>query len=389
MADGNFTEVTTTSWFSRIKSAFVGILVGLLLIPGSSVLMFWNEGRAVQTAQSLAEGAGAVVAAPVERVDSALDGRLVHLTAPMRVSAPLTDAEFGVTANDALRLVRRAEMYQWREDTSSETRDRLGGGQETVTTYSYTLDWASRPIDSSRFRQPQGRTNPPMRHHGQEVVARDARLGPFALSGEQLAGFGRTRPLPLDPATMQVPAGGQVADGQLFLGANPASPQLGDMRISFSIVPAETASVIARQAGQGLASYQTRAGDRLFILRAGASTAPEMIAAAEASNTILTWVLRGVGAVLMFVAFSMVLKPLVVLAAVIPLLGSIMAAGTGLVAGVLTLVLAPTVVAVAWFWYRPLTAVIVLVVGFAAAYGLTRLMKGRRAARPLNPATPA
>jgi len=388
MAEGSFTEVTTTSWFSRIKSAFVGILIGLLLIPGSSALMFWNEGRAVQTAQSLAEGAGAVVSAPVDRIDSALEGRLVHLTAPMRVSAPLTDAEFGVTAHDALRLVRRAEMYQWREETRTETHDRLGGGQETVTTYNYTLGWASQPIDSSQFRQPRGRGNPPMRHRGQEVVARDAQLGPFALTGEQLAGFGRARPFPLDPAAMQVPAGGQVVEGQVFLGANPSSPQLGDMRISFSVVPAETASVIARQAGQGLAPYQTRAGDALFILRAAAATAPEMIAAAEASNAVLTWVLRGVGVVLMFVGFSMVLKPLVVLAAVVPLFGSLMAFGTGLVSGVLTLVLAPVVVAVAWFWYRPLTAVLVLVVGFAAAYGLTRLRKGRRATQPLKPATP-
>jgi hypothetical protein len=387
MSEGSFTEVTTTSWWSRIKSALVGIILGLLLIPGSSVLMFWNEGRAVQTARSLAEGAGLVTAAPVDRVDSGLEGRLIHLAAAMRVAAPLADAEFGVTAPGALRLVRTVEMYQWREETRSETRDRLGGGQETVTTYSYSLAWATQPIDSSRFRQPQGRSNPPMRYRGLEVVARDARLGPFTLREQQLAGFGSAAPLRLEAATLRLPAGGQVLDGAIFLGADPANPRPGDMRISFGAVPAEPASVLARQAGQGLAPYQTRAGDALFLLRPGTASAAEMIAAAEAANQLLTWALRLVGAVLMFVGFTMVLRPLVVLAAVVPLFGSVMAAGTGLVSGVLTLLLAPVVVAVAWFWYRPLTAAVVLALGFAAAAGLGWMIRLWRAAAPMG--TPA
>lgn len=385
MSEGSFTETTTTSWWARIKSAFAGILVGLALIPLSSVLIFWNEGRAVQTARSLAEGAGLVVPAPAERVDAALDGRLIHLTAPMRANAPLSDPEFGVAAPGALRLVRQVEMYQWREETRSETRDRLGGGQETVTTYSYSLGWSSQPIDSSRFRQPQGRSNPPMRWRGQEVVARDGRIGPFALTQAQLSGFGTPEALRLDPATARLPAGGQVLDGQVYVGADPALPRLGDMRISFAVVSEGTGSVIARQAGQGLAAYQTQAGDALFLLRPGAATAQEMIAAAESANRILTWALRAVGAVLMFLGFAMILRPLVVLAAVVPLFGSIMSAGTGLVAGVLTLVLAPVVIAVAWFWYRPLVAILVLAVGLAGAAGMAWLARRRRA---LTPATP-
>lgn len=386
MSPGSFTETTRISWWARIKSAFAGILVGLALIPLSGLLLFWNEGRAVQTARSLAEGAGLVVPAPADRLDPALEGRLVHLSAPMRAAAPPADTEFAVTAPGALRLVRQAKMYQWREETRSETRDRLGGGQETVTTYSYSLGWSATPIDSSRFRQPEGRANPPMRYRGQEMLAREARLGPFALTDEQLSGFGTPQPLRLDPATARLPPGGQVVDGRIFLGADPAQPRLGDMRISFVVVPEGMGSVIARQSGQGLAPYQTRAGDALFLLHPGAATADEMIAAAEAANRILTWVLRAVGAVLMFVAFSLVLRPLVVLAAVVPPLGALMGAGTGLVAGVLTLLLAPGVIAVAWFWYRPLTAVIVLGLGVAAATGVGWLMRRRRA--PVSAAAP-
>jgi len=70
----------------------------------------------------------------------------------------------------------------------------------------------------------------------------------------------------------------------------------------------------------------------------------------------------------------------------VPPLGALMGAGTGLVAGVLTLLLAPGVIAVAWFWYRPLTAVIVLGLGVAAATGVGWLMRRRRA--PVSAAAP-
>ena len=50
MSDDRFTEVTQQSWFSRITGAVKGILVGLVLFVVSFPLLFWNEGRAVQTA---------------------------------------------------------------------------------------------------------------------------------------------------------------------------------------------------------------------------------------------------------------------------------------------------------------------------------------------------
>jgi hypothetical protein len=374
--EGRFTETTTTTWLERIKGAFAGILVGLLLIPASSILLFWNEGRAVQTARSLAEGAGLVTAAPADRVDPALEGRLIHLTAPLRVTQPLRDAEFGVTAQGAVRLLRSVEMYQWKEEQRSETRSRLGGGQETVTTYSYTRAWSAEPIDSSRFRQGEGRSNPAMRFQAREVVANDARLGAFPLTDAQLRGFGEPRPLPVETSAM---AGARVVDGALYIGQDPANPRIGDLRIRFAQVPAQEASLIARQAGTGVAPYQTRAGDSLFLLRPGNLTAQQMIQAAEAENRILTWILRAVGAVLMFIGFSLILRPLVVLADVVPLFGSIVGFGTGLIAGMLTFLGAPLVIAVAWFWYRPLVAAIVLAIGFVGAFGMTRWMKARRA----------
>jgi len=52
----SYTETTQKSWASRIGESIKGVLIGLVLIVGSVIGLFWNEGRAVQTAKSLAEG---------------------------------------------------------------------------------------------------------------------------------------------------------------------------------------------------------------------------------------------------------------------------------------------------------------------------------------------
>src|SRR5262249_31928200 len=106
-----------------------------------------------------------------------------------------------------------------------------------------------------------------------------------------------------------------------------------------------------------------------------------MFAAAQQANRILTWILRLVGVFLMFVGFMLILKPLVVVADVVPFIGNILSAGAGIVSLALTAVIAPLVIAIAWFWYRPLVSAVVLAIGLVLAYGFKRLASQRAAAR--------
>jgi hypothetical protein len=131
-----FTEVTSRSWISRIGQSIVGVLIGLVMVIASIVVLFWNEGRAIQTARSLAEGAGLVVDVDSARVDPGNEGKLVHISGDLTAPGRLSDAEFGGTAK-GLRLVRAVEMDQWKEETKTETHQKLGGGEEDITTYTY------------------------------------------------------------------------------------------------------------------------------------------------------------------------------------------------------------------------------------------------------------
>ena len=83
--------------------------------------------------------------------------------------------------------------------------------------------------------------------------------------------------------------------------------------------------------------------------------------------------------------FPPILRLPLVLADVVPIPGPIAGFGTGLIARAPTFPCAP-LVAVAWFWCRPLRAAVALAIGFAGAIGMTRRMEARRAAASPGPA---
>jgi hypothetical protein len=359
-----FTEVTSRSWISRIGQSIVGVLIGLVMVIASIVVLFWNEGRAIQTARSLAEGAGLVVDVDSARVDPGNEGKLVHISGDLTAPGRLSDAEFGVTAK-GLRLVRAVEMYQWKEETKTETHQKLGGGEEDVTTYTYHRVWSDTRHDSSRFRHPDGHENPTMRYHRVDVIARDATLGAFH-PGEQVL-----RLLPADERLSVDPA---MVGSSSTRGGSPV--QVVE-RISYRLAPNGSASIIGRQTGTDLTEYQAKAGDQLLMATPGVASAAQMFKAANDENRMLTWVLRFVGAVLMFIGFALILRPLVVVADVVPFIGNILGAGVALVALGLTAVLGPAIIAIAWFAHRPLLSIAVIAIGLIVAFGVRTLATRR------------
>jgi len=376
-----FTETTSKSWLQRIVNSFVGALVGLVLVIASIIGVFWNEGRAIDAARTLAEGAGAVVSVDAGKVDPANEGKLVHIMGAANATAPLVDPQFPVKAN-GLKLLRAVEMYQWRQDERSETRNKLGGGTETVTTYTYSREWSANRNDSGAFRHPEGHANPPMAFARREIVAGDAKLGAFALGPDLIGKLGDGARYDIDPAALAAQATRtppeQVVDGAIYVGADPATPRVGDLRVSYWLTPDGAVSAVGRQTGAGLSSYQTKAGGALYIIDSGEFDAAQMFKQAERENAILTWIVRGVALVAMGIGFALVLAPLSTLASVIPFLGGLVGAGVGLTSFVLTLALGPFVIAIAWFAVRPLMAIGIVAAGLIAALLASRLKSSRR-----------
>ncbi len=390
----SFREVTSVSWFGRIKRAVGGVIFGLILIVLMVIGLFWNEGRAVQTARSLAEGSGAVVSVGADSVDAANDGRLVHVSGPVTADSGLSDPDFGIAAQ-GLRLSRNVEMYQWKEESKSETTKKLGGGEETVTTYSYSRVWDDSQIDSSDFKKPDGHQNPPMEIHTRHFQIPEGKLGGFTLDTPVLDRVEGDKVFSLSPdqsAAIDAAYSGNkrvnIVDGKIYLGFNTTTPALGDYRIGYELAPLGVVSIVARQAGSRFEPYQTQAGDALLMVDTGNVPADKMFADAVSANTLITWLLRGAGLLLLTIGFALFFGPIGVLLDVIPFLGSMARMGTGIIAFVLAILVGTTTIAIAWFWYRPLLAVAILAAGVIAAVIVYRIGRSRKPAVPVVAPSP-
>lgn len=383
MSDDNFSEVSTQSWFSRIGDSIKGMLFGGLLAVVAVVVLFWNEGRAVNRAQALKEGAGAVVAASAERVEPANDGKLVHLSGLATTTETLADGEFGVATN-VLKLRRNAEMYQWKE-TKSESKDKnLGGSETTKTTYSYAKQWSASLIDSAQFKQREGHTNPAaMPYATRTSTAEKVTVGAFTLSGGLTGLINNFTELPVEqteslPAPLKAKA--KLQDRRVFLGADPASPQIGDQRIGFQIARPAVVSLIARQVKGTFEPYTTKNGGTIQLLQVGEFSAGAMFQRAEAENAWLTWALRLGGFIAMWIGFMLIAKPLAVLGDIVPFIGTVIEFGTGLIALLLAGVISLVTVAVAWIVYRPVLGVALLVTAIALPFVVKRMRQGAKPA---------
>ena len=399
-----FTQTTSVGWLSRIGSSIKGVAIGGVLVLLAVIVLFWNEGRSVHRARALEEGRGAVRSASIDTVDPANEGKLIYLSGRAEAKGSLRDAQFSVEVPHALRLRRAVEMFQWNQDSKTETKQKLGGGEERVTTYSYKTVWSDALLDSSDYRV-TGHANPTRKPFPTQVWnAGDATLGQFQVNdlilnelapqavvvptvaaiaatqsttapAMQLAATSPTTSPTTSAATRS--SGLQVADGMLYL-ADPAKPAVGDIRIAFTSVPAGPISLIAKQVGSTFASYAAKSGE-LLLVESGTVSADGMWTHAETANRTLTWILRAGGFAVLVIGFGMIFAPLVVVADVVPFIGSIVGAGTSVAAIIVAIPVWCITVGIAWLFYRPLLGVALLAVAIAVPVVFLRMRKGKRA----------
>ena len=417
--------VDNPSWIQRLGSSFRGVLIGLALFVAGFPILFWNEGRAVDTAKRLKEGAGAVVDVPADKIDAANEGKLVHVSGKADTQDVLSDDVFGVSAT-ALRLKRTVEVYQTVEH--SETK-RIKEGDKTreVTTYSYSNEWCSKPVDSSQYHDAAKRAaNPPaaMPYGDVDKLAANVSLGAFKLSDAHVKRIGGKVPFqfPADfkvpqtvpngqfqngtfyvpytaSATAVTPAAQQTSSGSPLLAAAQTasaaaanavvsavvgrsvavSPTPGDVRVMFSVVLPHDVTVVEQQTNGTLAPWAASDGETLSFVRDGIVPAAKIFADAQSANSKITWLLRLAGLLVMYFGLKMVLGPIDTLVDVIPILNGIVAMGTSLAAGLVSGACALLTIGIAWIYYRPLVG-IPLVVGGVALLVMVFLKKKKAAA---------
>ena len=391
-----YTETKTTSWSSRLSSSFGGVVFGIILFIVGTGLLWWNEGDFVKTRDALHEAQGqAVELNSVQQVDPAFNGKLIHATGFADTNDVLRDPVFGI-GGKGIALKREVEFFQWTEQSKSEKRQKLGGGEETVTTYSYKTDWVGAPVKTESFHSPDARVlyvnTALMNIKDFSAEAKNVHLGAYRLAPFQISAIGGKEPFTVNldqsvreqitiavlrakPQLMpfatsninRVPVNRlpQVVYEQgntLYIGASPAKPEVGDVRITFHMTPPANISLIAKAKGDSFEPYVAANGKTISVLTMGNVPMDEMFASEHSSNKMITWLLRAVGTLLVILGIKTIFAPLAVLASVIPLLGRIVDAGAGLVSALLGLAWSLIIMSIAWLRFRPAIGGIMLAV---------------------------
>ena len=370
-----YTESASRGFLSRIFGSFLGILLGPVFIIVAVGLLWWNEGRAVQAIIGLNTAASSTVELQDINPSPANEGKLVHVVGPAAAKATVADSDLAVNFPDQVAVQRKAEMYQWQEKSQSSTSTNVGGSQTTTTTYTYSQVWSESPIDSSTFHHPDGHANPGMPIHSTLYAASDAKLGGFTLDSATL------KKLDLSQSVSPDAPGGWTKSGDQLVKGDPASPKTGDLRVSYLALPAgATISVLAEQSNGGFAPFTTPNGYTIHLAAMGNQPTAVMIANQRKSESILTWVLRGVGTLAMVIGFGMFLGPISTIASVVPFLGGIVRGAAFFVALVIGLPLSLVVIALAWMGHRPLIGGSILLVAVLLFVGLWRMHASRNPA---------
>lgn len=251
----------------RIDAAWrnpLAIAAGLVLLALGIALAVWTERSLAGYRTTLQQHGGAVVdlgrnAEP----QPDLQGRMVRVVGTPHAAIPPLDTDFNQQADTPV-LLRRVQMFQWREL-------RLGSSA------TYELDWSDTPQDASRFTQPDGHANPgafPV--SGKRFDAGQVQLDGFTLGPALLHALPGNEPVAPDMKALpaNLAASFSLHDGALVSSATPGDPRLGDLRVSWSAVPLQEVTVIARVDGDRLVAvpnaedgkgYEVNVGDSALL----------------------------------------------------------------------------------------------------------------------------
>ena len=412
-----YQEVTTTGYGTRVGNSFKAIGSGILMFLAGTALLWWNEGRAVKTEKMLDEAGSAYVEMENPgKKDASLEGELICGTALATTEDSLSDQQFGIGAK-AISLTRRVEYYQWVEHAEEKKEDKLGGKEVTTTTYTYSKNWVSRPIESAQFKDPayQNKNMVLTTIEDAQQYAENVTWGAYKLNESLIHSISSRENLDLaiaedllrqfdnntktayerfygaknQPAAQPAETAAvsdsakavndsinnAIANAQnkkdleyvhqagnvLYFGRVPGSPEVGDVRVTFEkVVPAKV-TVMAVVDGDSFKPFKAKNGKRFQTLVMGKKSGDEIIEAEKEANNMWTWALRILGVLVVIGGLKGIFGFIEMIFKVVPFIAGIFGWGVGIVCTVVGVVWSLIVIALAWLFYRPLLGISLLV----------------------------
>jgi len=385
-------EVTRQSGLSRLCSSIIcAVCVAPIVVIIAVFVLGWNEQRAVCEARAIDEGSE-----NVEEIgcDSATAGNeaLVLFSCDLSsagltpLSAPGSDFSLSYTGTG---LSITAEMYQCVEHSSSSTtKDSVGGGTKTVTTYTYSKEWRSSQVSSSSFNAKDSdeyRNNcdvnnpswPTWLPDNGVQYAPSVDVGAFTIDSDYVAQI----PLTASVFASSTPSGWSL-NGDYYESskARQGNENIGMVRVSFKGTDWSSRTVTVLGENKGGAISRWSASDSwgcsdfgLAELRMGTVDKDVFFEDLQAESNAITTVLRIVGFIVIWVAFSRVCGPLEVAADCIPCIGPYIG---NFIDGVLCCISCPPacgcalgVIGIVWVAMRPQFGIPLMIIFFCTCCG--------------------
>lgn len=349
-----FVTTTRTSWLGNIMNSFVGVLFGIILFVVAFPVLWFNEGRT-----NMANVAKSSVLVDGASVNQQTEGKQVAVTGRLAADEQIGDTPY-LAAGPYIQLNRNVEMFAWVEHKETDTRKDAGGSSTTTTTYTYDKQWTSSPEDSESFEHRQGHTNPPLPVKSTTVTVPSAHIGAYTIEPADIT-LPSSHDINLNSEIVTTSGNEKLVGNYIMLSKGSSNtPQLGDVRISYSGVSANTQAVaFGKQQGAALVPFLTAQNDRLYRV----FTNTDREGAIQEMNTeyvVMGWILRLVGFLLMWVGLGLCFGPITAFLDVLPFLGSAGRFMIGLVTLPVALVLSVITIVISIIAHNILALIVVL-----------------------------
>ena len=338
---------------TRMKNSVGGIFAGiLLLLIGIGILIF-NEVNSVKNLKKVKELRENYVEIKSDTVNKDYDGKLVVTNGVLDYNnQELTDDTFNIKIKTPI-IERKVEMYQWKEEkteTDEETR------------YEYVKAWYSDIIDSNDFKDAANHKNPTtMPYNSGSKKADSLKVGAYKLS-DSIQNQVRTNKTYADLEGATIPEGYTVKNQYITTTTNMDSPNIGDIRISFGYGDYNEVSVMGKLSNDVIGDYKTSNGKVVSVFEEGTKTGEELIDEIATSDSILRWVLRLVGTLLIVGGIASFFSIIRTISSFVPILGNLVNGAIGLISLLIGLAISFFVIAVTWVVVRPVIGIALLVV---------------------------
>lgn len=378
-----FTETVTTGYGSRIMNSIKGVVVGFVFFIASFGLLYWNEGRVDMS--TIAKTAVAIPSAPVS-TDAATQGKLISTTGVVKSDETIGDGLY-LKPDAFIAVKRETEMYAWVEKEESKTKKNVGGSETTETTYTYIKEWTESPKPVSEFKYPEGHENPMKIMETSVTKVTAATIGAYGFDTgsvelppyEQLALSDQN--IELD-SLVSLPNNDYLFMNQGESTSTYQMPSVGDIRISYHVLKSGfTGTIFGTRNGDSIDYYADQEGNILYRIFAG--TREEGIATLHAEYTMILWLLRVLGFVLMWVGLAALFGPISVLMDILPIFGAISRSVIGLVAGAVSLVLTIVTILVSMIAHNIIAVVVALVLAVGGIIAFVVYLKKKKASAHL------